>query len=130
MFGPSLFDGNDLDELRTGGLPVGEETLCERGTRAFYVLVEETEELLLVCAAGFDGREVDRVEVAAEVEVAGLVEDVGDAAGHARAEVDASRAENDDLAAGHVLAAVVADAFRDERDARVADGEALAGLSV
>src|SRR5690606_29562512 len=49
-----------------------------------------------------------------------------DAARHAGREVPPGRAEHDDAAAGHVLAAVVADALDDRVDARVADGEALA----
>jgi hypothetical protein len=56
-----------------------------------------------------------------------LVEDVGDAAGHAGSEVAAGHAEHDDRAAGHVLAAVIADAFDDRGRTRVADGKALAG---
>ena len=41
------------------------------------------------------------------------VEDVGDAAAHPGGEVAPGRAEDDDPAAGHVLAAVVADALDD-----------------
>ena len=52
---------------------------------------------------------------------------VGDAAAHARGEVAAGRPEDDHAAAGHVLAAVVADALDDRARARVADAEALAG---
>ena len=50
-------------------------------------------------------------------EVVVRVPDVGDAARHAGGEVAAGRAEDHDAAAGHVLAAVVADAF-DDRAAR------------
>ena len=46
-------------------------------------------------------------------EAAVLVEHVGDAAAHAGGEVAAGPAEHDDAAAGHVLAAVVADALDD-----------------
>ena len=60
-------------------------------------------------------------------EVAVLVEHVGDAAGHAGAEVAAGRAEHDDAAAGHVFAAVIADGFDDGVHAAVAHAEALAG---
>ena len=42
-------------------------------------------------------------------------------------EVEPGRAEHDDAAAGHVLAAVVADALDDRHGAGVAHGEALAG---
>ena len=55
-----------------------------------------------------------------------LVEHVGDAAAHAGGEVAPGAAEHDDAAAGHVLAAVVADALDDRVRARVAHGEALA----
>ena len=60
-------------------------------------------------------------------EVAVLVVDVGDAARHAGGEVLAGRPEHDHPAAGHVLAAVVADRLHDRVDAAVADAEALAG---
>ena len=67
---------------------------------------------------------------AARGEVALVVEDVGDAAAHAGGEVAAGLAENDDEAVGHVLAAVIADAFDHRGRAGVADGEALAGHAV
>ena len=73
--------------------------------------------------------ELDEVEVAARRERAVGVEDVGDAAAHPRGEVAAGRAEHDDASAGHVLAAVVADALDDGARARVAHGEALAGAT-
>ena len=53
------------------------------------------------------------------------VPNVGDAAAHAGGEVAAGGAEDDDAAAGHVFAAVVADAFDDGIGAAVADGESL-----
>src|SRR5262249_53183140 len=59
-------------------------------------------------------------------EVALVVVDVSDAARHAGGEVLAGGAENDDAAAGHVLAAVVADREHDRIDAAVAHAEALA----
>ena len=71
--------------------------------------------------------EADELHVAPRAERAVLVEHVGDAAAHARGEVAAGRAEHDDDAAGHVLAAVVADALDDGARAGVAHGEALAG---
>ena len=54
------------------------------------------------------------------------VEDVGDAAGHAGREVAAGRAEHHHPPAGHVLAAVVADALDDGGGTGVADAEPLA----
>ena len=55
------------------------------------------------------------------------VEHVGDAAAHAGGEVAPGPAEHDDPAAGHVLAAVIADAFDHRARAAVAHGEPLAG---
>lgn len=51
--------------------------------------------------------------------------DIGDAAVHARREVDADLAQNENEPAGHVLAAVVTDALDDERGARITRGETL-----
>ena len=56
-----------------------------------------------------------------------LVEDEGHAAAHAGGEVPAGRADDDDDAAGHVLAAVVADPLDDGLRPAVADAEPLAG---
>ena len=70
--------------------------------------------------------EADHAHVAARLEGALLVEDVRDAAAHAGGEVAAGGPEDDDAPAGHVLAAVVADALHDGGRAGVADGEALA----
>ena len=70
--------------------------------------------------------DLDHLVVDLAVEVAVRVVDVGDAARHAGAEVAAGVAEHDHATAGHVLAAVVADALDDRGGARVADAEALA----
>ncbi len=43
----------------------------------------------------------------------GFIQHVSDAAGHARGKIAPGRAENDDPAAGHVFAAVIADGFDD-----------------
>src|SRR5260221_836790 len=56
-------------------------------------------------------------------------QDVGKAAGHAGAKIEADRAENHGDTAGHVLAAVLADAFDHCNSTAVADGEAFADLS-
>src|SRR5262249_11902901 len=44
-------------------------------------------------------------------------ENVGEAAGHARAEIEAERAENQNDAAGHIFAAVLAYAFDNGKSA-------------
>src|SRR3972149_3550048 len=73
------------------------------------------------------GSEVDHLPVAAPGEVAVEVEDVGDAARHARGEVAPGPTDDHDAAAGHVLAPVVAHALDDRGDAAVAYAEALPG---
>ena len=55
------------------------------------------------------------------------VEHVGHAAAHAGREITAGAAQHDDAAAGHVFAAVIADALDDGLRAAVANGEPLAG---
>ena len=89
------------------------------------VPLDERAELLGGLVAS-TGAQLDELAVdAALVEV----EHAGDAAGHAGREVAAGRAEDHDAAAGHVLAAVVADALDDGDGAGVADAEALADLA-
>ena len=79
-----------------------------------------------IASASVDRVEADEPHVAARLEAAVAVEHVGDAAAHAGREVAPRRAEDHHAAAGHVLAAVVADALDDGARARVADREALA----
>ena len=55
------------------------------------------------------------------------IPDVSDAAAHPGAKVSAGWPENDDASAGHVFAAVIADAFDDGVSGRVTDAESLAG---
>ena len=71
--------------------------------------------------------EIDHVDVAVERERAVGIEHVGDAAAHAGGEVAAGPPEHDHAPAGHVLAAVIADAFDHRLRAAVADREPLAG---
>src|SRR5690242_15926130 len=54
---------------------------------------------------------------------------VGEAAGHAGAKINADRAENHGDSAGHVFAAMLADALDDRNGSAVTDGETLADLS-
>ena len=74
-----------------------------------------------------DRLELDHGEIATALEVAVLVEDVGDAARHAGGEIAPGGADDDDDAAGHIFAAMVAGAFDHGGGAGIAHGEALAG---
>ena len=122
--------GEDLEEEGEGGGPVGEEAVGEGGGGGGKMGAEEAEEGRFFGSAGEDGVEVDGVEVAAEVEVAVEVEDVGGAARHAGAEVDAGRTQDQGFAARHVFEGVVANAFGHQGRAGVADAEAFAGAAV
>src|SRR5918993_3613382 len=70
--------------------------------------------------------EQDRLAVDLARELALWIEDERSAVGHARTEVVTGRAEDRHQAAGHVLAAMVADSLDDSRCAAIADAEALA----
>lgn len=70
---------------------------------------------------------VELDEIAVEDLVGFATENVGEAAGHTGAEVEADGAEDEGDAAGHIFTAVLADAFDDGEGAAVADGEAFAG---
>src|SRR5690606_4424532 len=100
--------------------------LGARAVRACVVLLDESEDEGLVVA---ELLELDHAHVAARRERPVLVEDVGDAAAHARAEVAAGLPEHDHAAARHVLAAVIADPLDDGDASAVAHGEALTGAA-
>ena len=74
-----------------------------------------------------DRLKIDFGAIAAQGEIGVAIEDVGDAPGHACGEISSRAAQHDDQAIGHVLAAVIADAFDHGRGARVANSEAFAG---
>ena len=71
--------------------------------------------------------QLDHPAIAASRKQPVVVDDVGDAAAHAGGEVAPGATQDDDAAAGHVLASVIADTFDDRVRAAVAHGEALAG---
>src|ERR1019366_9291762 len=56
-----------------------------------------------------------------------LAQHIGEPAGHARREIAAGGAQHDDDAAGHIFAAVIADALDDRYRTGVAHGETRAG---
>ena len=70
---------------------------------------------------------VDHGDIAAALEVALLVEHVGDAARHAGRKIAPGLADHHHDAAGHVFAAMVAGALDHGDGAGIAHGEALAG---
>src|SRR3954447_22894911 len=118
--------GKHLDELRCELVPLVEHPPADRRVGARDVLGDEVahlDRIRLVHRA--EVLDVGRVDLGAEGPV--LVEHERQAAAHAGGEVAPGRPEDDDAAAGHVLAAVVADRLDDGDRAGVADAEALAG---
>src|SRR5690606_20126711 len=71
----------------------------------------------------------DRLAIDVPVEFALGIVDVGEAIGHAGAEVPSCRTKDHHRAAGHVFTAMVADTFDDRRRSAVPDREALARLA-
>src|SRR5690606_20721210 len=70
---------------------------------------------------------LDNDQVAAPGEISLLVEHIGNAARHAGSEIAPGAAEHDNDAAGHVFAAMIADAFDNCDRTRIPHGKALAG---
>src|SRR5262245_44934704 len=76
------------------------------------------------------GFEIDHGEVAAALELAVLVENVGDPTRHSGGEIASRRPDHHDHTAGHVFAAVIPGALDHGDSARIAHGKALAGDAV
>ena len=117
--------GLNFRESRTELRPIREQGggLCGTGLR--LVPFQEREQVRLFRGGFFHGEEVERIQIAIEVKVARLVENIGNAARHARAEVDAGRSEHRHHATRHVFAAMVAHALHHKRRPGIAHGETL-----
>src|SRR5579859_7887412 len=116
---------DDLAELANGLVPAGEQSLSPLRPRIAYVALHDGAEL----CAGRDRSRDDEVVVEPEVEDALRIVEEDLAAAHPGADVPAEASEDDDGAARHVLAGVLADALDDGGRARVPYGESLACLS-
>ena len=121
---PLVVARHDLDELVDAVVPVGEDAAGDVGAGVVAVAEDRADEPGGVEVV--ERFEVDHLGVQAGGERPVRVEDVGDAARHAGAEVPAGRAEHDHPATGHVLTAVVADALDHRGRTGVADAEPLA----
>src|SRR6187401_2666824 len=98
------------------------------------MVLDETAELgdaldaiLAIARRGGEPDRVDAPRVERRDVAAVRVVEIGPAAGHAGPEVRPDWAEDHDDAAGHVLAAVLAEALDDRLGAGVADGESHPG---
>lgn len=123
---PVVIVGEDFLELGQILTEVVQDLFAARGAGGFHMLADQLLQggNIVLMLHGF---EADRLFVHPLVEVPVLIQHIGDAAGHAGCKVLAGLAQHDDGAAGHVLAAMVADALHNGRCAGVADAEALTG---
>ena len=118
---------HDLDELRHVMLFQSASTRAARSLlRVGLMPLDHLPHLLRSrpASASFSSSTICRLQRAGEI--AGFVEHVGDAAGHAGRKVAPGPAQHDHAAAGHVFAAVIADGFDDRVDAAVAHAEPFA----
>mmetsp|Transcript_6889 Transcript_6889/g.18757 ORF Transcript_6889/g.18757 Transcript_6889/m.18757 type:complete len:1126 (+) Transcript_6889:86-3463(+) len=104
--------------------PSREHSLTLGRTRLRDVLLDESLELRLALS-GADALHGDNLTVNLGREGAVLVEEVPNAASHARADVPPDAAQHHHAAARHVLAAVIARAFHDSLGQRVSHREPL-----
>ena len=117
--------GDDPAELAERLVEAVEDRPRALRARVAHVPLEQPAQLLAVADRPGD----DQIGVEAQRKHVLRVVDVELAAAHAGPDVPAEIAEDDDGAARHVLAGVVADALDDGRRAGVADAEALAGAA-
>mmetsp|Transcript_13331 Transcript_13331/g.42298 ORF Transcript_13331/g.42298 Transcript_13331/m.42298 type:complete len:300 (-) Transcript_13331:4135-5034(-) len=128
--GGALLRGrHELPELRDVLAPAVEDALPLGRARLGHVHADELLKLLLR-RLGADPLHCHNLAVDFGREGAVLVEEIPDAARHARGHVAADGAEHNHRAAGHILAAVVAHALHDRHGQRVAHGESLARAPV
>ena len=131
----------DLDELRPILVPALENALRLRAAGMARVVLDQAfhdhlvrltavpqraRELRLLLGLGQQRFHRDHGRVAVFRKFSLYIKYIGDTARHARGEVTPGAPQHHDGAAGHVLAAVVADAFHDRLRAGVANREALA----
>jgi len=119
-----------LDEARSHRRPVIENPLRARAAGQLQMAGDEISYDLRILR--FDqGLEIDRVEVATlfrKVKV--LVEDVSDSAAHASGEIPSARSQHEHHSFGHVLAAMITDAFHHGGCSGVANRKSFSGDSV
>src|SRR5205085_9487096 len=101
---------HDFDELGRNFGPLGEDFFGDHRSGVFAMLLDQVKQI----GAIISGRELlqlDDAQIAAADEIAHRVPHISNAAAHTGGKVAAGRTKDDDAAAGHVFAAVVADAF-------------------
>ena len=121
--------GGHMGDSGAGMLPIIQQSLSEDGTGFFDVTLNEVVDKLLV--GTFQRFEQQGAALACvRIDLSHIkVKHIRVSAGETCAEVASHVAENHDHTAGHIFAAVVTDAFDDERCAAVTHGEPFACTS-
>jgi hypothetical protein len=116
---------NGLNADQRQGSAAGKNASGARAGRVVNVFLESAAEPSLFVGIDFSKRHKVTVK-----NILGFgAQNIGEAAGHAGAEIETERAEDDGDAAGHVLATVLANAFDHGESAAVANGKALPSAS-
>src|SRR5262249_55386031 len=100
---------HDFEKPRRGLLPESQELPCALAVRVYRMALEQFLDFSKVRLVQTVKR--NRFEIAAVLEVAGLVEDISHAAGHSRGKIPPRCPDDNHAPTGHVFATVVADAF-------------------
>src|SRR5271163_600023 len=121
---PLVIPRHHLGEMPLLPRPVGQYPLADSGIGRIDVRLDGVVQVLDVI--GVKGLEFDHLTVEVGRQFAVGVVDVGHTTGHAGREVTAGAAEDDHLAAGHVLASVITDTLDHGVRPRVSDRESFA----
>src|SRR5208337_1595352 len=125
-----VFVREDLDEFRKCSFPVLQRALRLVAGGEFEVSGNQPMQRLDILGSR-DGLEVHAFAIAEDRrKIAGIVQDIGDAAGHSRGKVAPRASQHHDQTLGHVLATVVANAFNNRGGAGIAYRKALPGHAV
>src|SRR5215470_17546161 len=110
-------DAQDRQEATTG-----EQARGARTAGAVHMFTKHAAQPNILCSGNLLGGH----EVALQHIFGFGAENVGQAPGHSRPEIETDRSEDQSNTAGHVFAAMLANAFDYGKRATVADGKALA----
>src|SRR5258708_4064079 len=121
-----VFRWDHLDELLARDVPVFKEAACHGAAGEQEVLAQHGPDRLDVLGR-IQGVQLHHFRITAGLEAALGIPNIGDSAGHARRKIASRGPQDEDPAAGHVFASVVAHALDDRVGPRVPDAETLAG---
>src|SRR5213075_1567771 len=107
-----VIERHDYHDLLSIFFPVIQHALSLCAVRESDVPGDEIPDVLLFLRI-FVRLEIDDLKIPTLRKIAVFVDDVCEASAHPRSKIASCAAKNDDPAAGHVFAAVIADAFND-----------------